>query len=110
MARRGRACHSASSAPLPLSSSREACAVLPSRSGISERAIFRFLQRDDFRAELALLHRQTFAGVLARSEFLASKALGVLEEVLDDPETSHRDRIAAAREVLALAHRAFEGK
>lgn len=74
-------------------------------SGISERTIYRYLQQEDFRQELAQAHEFIYAGALLRLRGLAGRAVAVLEEVFNDPCARASDRIAAAREVLIWAEK-----
>ncbi len=74
-------------------------------SGISERTIYRYLEQEGFRRELAQAHEFIYAGALLRLRGLAGRAVEALEEVFSDPDARPSDRIAAAREVLTWAEK-----
>ena len=78
----------------------------PRISGFNERTLRRWLDDDDFRAELARLRQES--AELARRELqgLMLRSVSVLSEAMDDPDKALRLR--AARYALSFAVRICE--
>jgi hypothetical protein len=71
--------------------------------GVSERTIYRWLEDETFRCELALAEKQALDAVGVRLVGLASAALDALILVLDEPEVRGANvRRLAARDLLDL--------
>lgn len=79
------------------------------QAGVGVRTLYRWLAerpafRDAYRAEL----RGVMAAVSGRLQGSALRALKAIEQVLDDKEARHADRLAAASKILDLSFRSYE--
>lgn len=70
-------------------------------SGVTERTVYNWLTDPDFAAALAEAESAAVAAVARVMAGGAEKAARALLDVLDDPEATRRERIAAARAYLS---------
>ena len=93
-------------AVLPVMATARSLAEAARVSGFTERTLRRWLDDDDFRAELARLRQES--AELARRELqgLMLRSVSVLSEAMDDPDKALRLR--SARYALSFAVRICE--
>lgn len=70
-------------------------------AGVTERTVYNWLNNADFRQALAEAEAQAVAEAARQMAAGAKKAVAALVEVIDDPEATNRERIAAASSFLA---------
>lgn len=69
-------------------------------AGVTRRTIHRWLAEPEFKTALANAEAAALAAVARAMAGNASKATAALVAILDNPEASDRDKIAAARVLL----------
>jgi len=70
-------------------------------AGVSRRTLHRWLNEPAFRLALATAEAEALAAVARSMAFNADKAAAALVSILDAPEATDRDKIAAAKAFLA---------
>ena len=88
---------------LPILASAPSVAEAARLSKVGRRTLHRWLQDDDFRDELAQLHRQSAELVRTQLQNLTLQAILVLGDSLEDPSADIR--IRAARTALSFSAR-----
>lgn len=73
------------------------------KAGCHERSIDTWLKLPEFKQALRNAISEIYEGAIAESVRTSTSAVKVLASIIDNEEASNRDRIAAARELLANA-------
>src|SRR5690554_5476893 len=77
-------------------------------TGIGERTLFRWLQRDDFRRAYRLARQEAMRQAIARLQQAARDAVDTLSAVMRDDTVPATNRVAASRAVLEFALKGAE--
>jgi predicted transcriptional regulator len=76
--------------------------------GVNEATVSTWFSLPEFQEEIAKLNRQSQMSMMAHINKLGARASKLYSEVLDNPEASTRDRLAAAKQVTDLIFRYTE--
>ena len=77
-------------------------------AGLGERTLARYLSSDKFRAELCKRQDEALAAATAALSGLTGAAVGVLADVMNDPNASHSARVRAALGILSERRKVAE--
>lgn len=70
-------------------------------SGVNERTVRRWMQKDqDFQDQVKAIRSEAFNGILGSLSGIAQRALGVLNNVVNDPDADINSKIRASNYVL----------
>ncbi len=77
-------------------------------TGVATRTLRRWLHEPDFRQQYLAVRRQIYSQAIGRAQQTLSRGVGVLHEILDDPDAPPTARVAAFARLEEMARRGVE--
>jgi hypothetical protein len=77
-------------------------------AGVSEQTLWRWMQVPGFQSQYRVARQRTVEQAIARLQQVAGEAVGVLREIMMDPQNSATPPVLAARSILEFSLKAAE--